>query len=669
VHKRFSPWFTLVGATTVAVLALYLCGDWSRAKLAAQAAKEAKEAKDAKDAAPPAAAGVAVTPSKVTAVTVYPLNALVTREAEVPPGKGPVELTISPLPQAAVLSSLNGEGSEGIRVLSTRFRPRTVTIDNREAIARLQDETDQLTTAREKLDADLRAVQENLKMLSKLENILPMSPDPITLVKYIKEDRIEITRGQVKLEQDIKTNQGKANVLKGQMSELAGATRTERDAVIVVDRGEVNTAGKVRLSYLVDQATWRPQYKLRAGKVAKDPVQVEFLAAVMQNSGEDWGNVKLVLSTAQPMLYASAPDLQMLRVGAVHKSSVATRPPDVAELEDQVKSLRTKAQKDFNEKKQHTGSGLFNTAASLDQAFELLNPDTAIQRGCALAVREGPTVTYRVSSALNVPSRADEQVVEVARAELTYIGSDFVGQMTLPLIAAGEQFTVGFGIDPQLHVTRQIVNKANTTQGGNQTLRYEYRTSVNNFKNEAVKLQVWDRLPRPENDAVTVSMIKVTPDLSKDAAYLRGPRTQNLLRWDLTVEPNSTGEKAVNIQYEFKMELDKNMTISDLQSAGTSGSGATAHADLPPITPAEQAKINAAMARLNPADQAAARAQVFCAIDQDSRLGSMGPIQKIMVKNQPVFLCCKGCEAEARAHPDDTLVKLQNLLNRLNKRP
>ena len=34
-------------------------------------------------------------------------------------------------------------------------------------------------------------------------------------------------------------------------------------------------------------------------------------------------------------------------------------------------------------------------------------------------------------------------------------------------------------------------------------------------------------------------------------------------------------------------------------------------------------------------------------LDQDSRLGSMGPIQKLMIKGQPVFLFCKGCEAEA----------------------
>jgi len=131
----------------------------------------------------------------------------------------------------------------------------------------------------------------------------------------------------------------------------------------------------------------------------------------------------------------------------------------------------------------------------------------------------------------------------------------------------------------------------------------------------------------------------------------------------------TNGEKALTIQYEFKLELDRNMTISDLQSAGVVDNPAVARLDIAPATPAELAQINAAIARLSPADQALARAQVFCAIDQDSRLGSMGPIQKIMIKNQPVFLCCKGCEAEARAHPEETLVKLHNLMSRMSRRP
>ena len=31
-----------------------------------------------------------------------------------------------------------------------------------------------------------------------------------------------------------------------------------------------------------------------------------------------------------------------------------------------------------------------------------------------------------------------------------YVGSDFVGRMNLPLVAIGEKYTVGFGVDPQL---------------------------------------------------------------------------------------------------------------------------------------------------------------------------------------------------------------------------
>ena len=63
------------------------------------------------------------------------------------------------------------------------------------------------------------------------------------------------------------------------------------------------------------------------------------------------------------------------------------------------------------------------------------------------------------------------------------------------------------------------------------------------------------------------------------------------------MEPNTFNEKATPIQYEFKLELDKQMTITDIQSAGVFGqptpSGLTAA--LAELTPAEKARISAAM--------------------------------------------------------------------------
>jgi hypothetical protein len=47
----------------------------------------------------------------------------------------------------------------------------------------------------------------------------------------------------------------------------------------------------------------------------------------------------------------------------------------------------------------------------------------------------------------------------------------------------------------------------------------------------------------------------------------------------------------------------------------------------------------------------------------------MGPVLKVMCKGQPVFVCCKGCEAEARTNPDHALTMLTQLMNRMRTNP
>src|SRR3954452_13471596 len=76
------------------------------------------EAKKAKEAAP----DLKLAASRLIHVTVYQNNALVTREVDVPEGPGTMELVVSPLPAQTVNTSLYSEGSEGMRVLTTRFR-------------------------------------------------------------------------------------------------------------------------------------------------------------------------------------------------------------------------------------------------------------------------------------------------------------------------------------------------------------------------------------------------------------------------------------------------------------------------------------------------------------------------------------------------------------------
>ena len=433
------------------------------------------------------------------------------------------------------------------------------------------------------------------------------------------DTRGEKTKELVALQQQLQNNAEQGEFIKRQLQELAaGHSKTERDAVIVVDKQNA-PAGKVRLNYLVDSASWRPQYKFHAGKAEKDPVQVEYLAAVMQQTGEEWTNVQLDLSTAEPLLNAAPPELTTLDVTLMPQSAPAQagaqQPPGArftinnpgrSELDVQSKGLRQKAQQDYTANKGESGQRLINRAAAVEQTNDIFNGVPAatnlsgvssLLAATSPAIREGQSVTYHLNAKLTVPSRNDEQILEVGKIDMVpnyfykavpvltthvyrlanltnkskyvllpgeatmYLGTDFVGRMDLPLVAIGEQFTAGFGVDPQLQVQRQMIDKSRTMQGGNQILKYQYRILVSSYKSEEVKLQLWDRLPLAETEAVGVNLVKSTPEISTEAMYLREQRPRNLLRWDLKVDPAMTGEKALAVNYEFKLELDRQMTF------------------------------------------------------------------------------------------------------------
>ena len=74
----------------------------------------------------------------------------------------------------------------------------------------------------------------------------------------------------------------------------------------------------------------------------------------------------------------------------------------------------------------------------------------------------------------------------------------------------------------------------------------------------------------------------------------------------------------------------------------------------------EAKEREAALAKLSDEDRPLAESQGYCAV-AGKPLGSMGPPIKLMVKDQAVFLCCKGCENKAKSNPDKTLAKVAEL--------
>src|SRR5262249_7814740 len=157
--------------------------------------------------------------------------------------------------------------------------------------------------------------------------------------------------------------------------------------------------------------------------------------------------------------------------------------------EKAAKALRFQANQELIGNNYKDASKLLNSASAYEQAKELMSSREELAargRGERRVTQEGPGGTHHPTTRLTHPARNDEQVIEVAKiqlppkyyykavpvltqqvyrlADLTnksehillpgeatmYLDTDFVGRMTMPLVAIGEEFTAGFGIDPQL---------------------------------------------------------------------------------------------------------------------------------------------------------------------------------------------------------------------------
>ena len=609
----------------------------------------------AQDAKPDAAPAVKAAPSKVTAVTVYQTTALVTREVAAPEGAGLTEVVISPLPPAVVPNTLYAEGSTGIRVLSARYRTRAIAQDTRAEVRALEVKLKELAGKIQTLQADLQASAQNVALVGKLENFTSATLQTLTdkgqldttqminLAKYIRTSRAELTKEEVGIKQQIEATQQEQGFTKRLLDEKSGGvSRTERDAVVVLDKKA--GAGTVRLSYLVNEASWRPQYKLRAGTGVKDPVQLEYLAAITQETGEDWGDVALTLSTAQPLLSASPPDLLALEVslgggfnpsgpqgggqfgqfgggfgggrGGLPTQPAPTGGPGMAAdmptnsaylrgLEQQSQAARARAVDNLNRKQFDEANALANSAAAAESTRDLFITREELKEKPApvATLVDSPSVTFRLKDKFTLPSRPDDQTVEVSRLELApkfyykavpvltpqvfrqadltnttelvllpgeatmYVGGDFVGQAKLPLVAVGKPFTVGFGADPQLSASRKLTDKTREVKGGNQVLTFKYRLLLSSYKAGPVSVQVWDRAPHAEAaNAITVSLNGISPKLSDDPLYLRDERPRNLLRWDVTVGPKQNGENASVVEYDYRLELALNATLGAISA-------------------------------------------------------------------------------------------------------
>lgn len=447
----------------------------------------------------------------------------------------------------------------------------------------------------------------------------------VTLSDYLRAQRTALAKAKLAAEHQARDLREQLDLFTRQRSELTrSSARTAREAVVFVDL-QSDTGAHMELRYLVEKASWTPSYNIRT-EDERGNVLVEYNASVQQMSGEDWSDVTMRLSTATPSLVATAPLLEplwiTLRPLETQTEEVGQQVRGPADYKG-AKRLITDNQRRIEAQRNIVAQALAQgeiaqptrAAEPSEQSLDLvLNQYAADLQMLDLQSGEaersttdrgdaGISVTYTLAERSSLPSRADQQLIRIATAPMTaqfyrvatpvltgyvyeqarvtnssalvllggpvssYIAGQFVGHGEIPTVAAGQEFTVGFGIDSSLRTSRELINKTETVQGGNRVVDFTYRLVLDNFGSNPVVVRLTDRLPSAKEADVKLTLVSPGQELSADPTYQQTDRKKGILRWDVEVPAQSFGTGAFALDYQFRLEYDRQMSVSGMPIA------------------------------------------------------------------------------------------------------
>ncbi|MBM3161447.1 MAG: DUF4139 domain-containing protein [Bacteroidetes bacterium] len=344
--------------------------------------------------------------------------------------------------------------------------------------------------------------------------------------------------------------------------------------VVTIQSKEVG-AGKLSLSYVASNAGWTPLYDLRSDATT-GKLSLTYKAQVYQNTGLDWNDVKISISTNNPKANKTKPELNPWYIDYNSYR---------AEQKDKKRNL------DYLTQPSAVPNAVFNSGFSFSQTLNNSNEDiqglTSDQ--FTTVVHQLIAAEFKIDLPYTIKSNNDQHMVLIKQAELNTsfkyfavpkmdAGVFLVAQMTkldeLQLVPAkaniffdgtyiGETYidptqmddtlNLSLGKDPNIVVKRTLVKKDCKDKIISDRIEriFAYSIEAKNNKSSTIELIIQDQLPLTTNGDITIEAM----ELSKGELDTR----TGTIEWKMTLKPKDS--KLLDYKFKVKHNKDKQIAI------------------------------------------------------------------------------------------------------------
>ncbi len=539
--------------------------------------------------------------TRISEVTVYTDRALITRRGTVSLTGNERELAIASLPATIDTESVRatGSGTIAVRLLGVRSE----TIFSSEPVA---DRTAEVTQQIQELETQKRAIEDKITARKiQLNFVQGLSEKSIgSFSSGIAKQQVGLTEtgellnflgtNYLKYVSAIAEHQRQQQELDKQIEALQQQlhqlwqvqTPDYHQSFNIIVAIEASGSGNFNLevSYVVERAMWVPLYDLRVNTTTNQ-INLNYLAEINQNTGEDWAGVALTLSTAKPGLGTLPPKLEPWYVDILHSTFKLQNTKSIARNR-QISSDHSE-DSDFSDHYEFERRSSDSASGTADAEPEPIEAETIT----AEVSREGGTVSFQVGGNTNIPSDgtphkvtifsenypfkpeyiAVPRLVSFAYLQAVVVNpltgatllpgkanifrnNTFVGTMQLENVSPGEEFKLNLGIDESLKIDRELVERQVDKKLISQQRRtsYAYRLNVTNLQQVQVHLTLKEQLPVSRNEQIKVRSTLTNPKIV--------PGEMGILEWIISLPPQAKQE----LYYQFVVEHSPDLRIVGL---------------------------------------------------------------------------------------------------------
>ena len=527
------------------------------------------------------------TKAKVTAVKVYRNSAELQNTVNFSVPSGISEIVIGNISEEINEKTIQiGVNSKNISILSsqftndysTDFKMDTTNPQIKKVNDSIKIVENLISKNRIELDANKKAVE----LLDKNQTVLVGSNS--SNVAQLTQLTEFYTNKRIELENKLVSLKTKGDDLSKKLSRLKSSLKTKEqkeaeefaDGVIVLKLMSP-TAGNIKLNinYLTDNVSWKPYYEIKTDKISA-PLDVTFKAIVKQNTGLDWKGVKLTLingnssrnnyaPTVSPwFIYAQSPkEREILREEKIANKSAAIRIRGMgsvnAEEYDDVQSnaleeVVVTAYAGFN-----VNANELNTSYDIDIPYDILsnNEDHLIslyQQKIPADYQYFTAPNYRREAYLLAKVKDFSKYHLVSAPASVIFENMYIGETRVSPDQTNNEMNITLGNDPKISIRREDIQD----KSGEKFLSsyrekvVTYDLVIKNNKKEQISMEIKDRFPLSNNEAVKIEVLDKSGATKDDE--------KGFLTWNIKLSPSETKKLRVS----YKVRYPKDYIVSGL---------------------------------------------------------------------------------------------------------